>query len=315
MARLPVAPERPLLDARRKKDFVPRRLPVNNQCGTPIDSEASVEARYRLRPTLQHRWPRSGPGDHGPNRCAAVSRRQHLRVQLLECGDRPAARARRAHHPGQSRGDLPRRGRRAGAVPGGHRPAIAGLARRAAPSARAADRRQAHPDGALHTVGATRQLCNAHQLRAATLWRGRCRYRALRPYAPAGRASRRSGAGGQSRLGRGGPRPAQWPAVELRRARHGDGGGRRARFPGTTMTERTKRWRRPRYTYLSAAAAWRLLTVSVAPLRTPLRRRKAAMTVHPKRATDSLPLLRRIPIAVATDGPGPTGRHHERLQV
>ena len=29
-----------------------------------------------------------------------------------------------------------------------------------------------------------------------------------------------------------GPRPAQWPAVELRRAGHGDGGGRGARFPG-----------------------------------------------------------------------------------
>src|SRR4051794_10708542 len=50
--------------------------------------------------------------------------------------------------------------------------------------------------------GAARQLCDAHQRRAATLCRGRRRYRALRPYAPTTRPAHRSGAGDQSRLGR-----------------------------------------------------------------------------------------------------------------
>ena len=55
-------------------------------------------------------------------------------------------------------------------------------------------------------------------------------------------------------------------------------------------------------------ASYRLLvTVTVALQRTPFRRRNAAMAVHPKFATDGLPLLRRIPIAIAAEGPSPAG--------
>jgi len=60
-----------------------------------------------------------------------------------------------------------------------------------------------------------------------------------------GGASRRSGAGGQSRLGRCWPRPTQWRAVELRRVGHGNGGGRGARFPGAARRSTAPTWMKP----------------------------------------------------------------------
>jgi len=60
-------------------------------------------------------------------------------------------------------------------------------------------------------------------------------------------------------------------------------------------------------TQLGGASYRLLVTVTVALWRTPFRRRNAAMAVHPKFATDGLPLLRRIPIAIAAEGPSPAG--------
>ena len=111
-------------------------------------------------------------------------------------------------------------------------------------------------------------------------------------------------------------RPPRWIKPQLTRlvdeAPAGAGWLHEIKYDSYRMHARMKRAcisSRPARNPPSAA----LRAVSRALLRPPLPRRHAAMCMHPGLLAHRLPLLRRIPIAVAPERPSPTSGHHHRL--